>query len=341
MFTMFGLSVIANTPVANVYNVSTTSFTTVASGTAFAAQDVLELDLMIREAEARVQGLTTGNNATIIASTLVNTVAKLAQVKTDLASMKNVRSRMVTNVAKVAKTTDTTDSVNRVRVSFTGSGETDSGISYGATIRADNAASGAAGSGGSQYVSGAFGKVKMGDLGGADKDAAGNISGVGLTGLSDTNEVTYQGAGHNIGYEYSTAGITFGYSQDTTVKTGSNSAMGLKWSGDLGGTALTVGLGQSKVGLKTQNTMSLAMSTGGLTLKAISSTNDNGAAVVFANGTLRTTDGTTTVYAADTLAADNYDTDTTGVSISYSMDAMSVTAFTKKSGDHRRSRQRL
>jgi hypothetical protein len=227
-------------------------------------------------------------------------------------------------VAAAAKAADTTSAVNRVRISFAASGETDSGIAFGLSARADQSNTT---TGGSQYISGAFGKIKMGDLGGADKDAAGHIAGgVGVSGMGSANEILYQAAGHNLGYEFSAGGVTFGYSQDTAIQTGSNSAMGIKWSGDMGGTGVTVGLGQSKMGTATQSTMSVAVSMGGLTIKGISSTNDNGPAVTVgavastAVGT-RFTDGSTTA---------NNDTDYTGVSVSYAMDAVSVTAYTKK-----------
>jgi hypothetical protein len=199
-------------------------------------------------------------------------------------------------------------------------------------MRADgagNAATSGGGAHGSQYISGAFGQIKAGDLGGADKDAAGHISGVGLTGLGTNEEISYQAGGHNLGYEFSTNGLTFGYSQNTAVQTGSNSAMGLKWSGDLGGTAVTVGLGTSKVGTSTQNTVSAAVSMGGLTIKALSSTNDNGPAVDLV--TARQLSGITAAlqYRAAAAKDNTPDTDHTGVSISYAMDAMSVTAFSR------------
>ena len=228
---------------------------------------------------------------------------------------------------------DTTTGVNRVRVSFAMSGETDDGgISFGASMRADgagNAATSGGNSHGSAHISGAFGKIKAGDLGGADKDAAGHIAGVGLTGLGTKEEITYQAGGHNLGYEFSTNGITFGYSQNTAVQTGSNSAMGLKWSGDMGGTTVTVGIGTSKVGTSTQNTVSAAVSMGGLTVKAISSTNDNGPVVAAVAGRAQSGIAATAQYRAAVAEDTTPDTDHTGMSISYAMDAMSVTAFTR------------
>ena len=41
---------------------------------------------------------------------------------------------------------------SRVRISFTGSGETDNGLTFGGSIRADNAGGGASGTGGSVHV---------------------------------------------------------------------------------------------------------------------------------------------------------------------------------------------
>ena len=295
------------------------SATADATTAATAAEYVAALAL-ITEAEAKIAALQA-------IATNVDTASEVTALNYELARLAEVKAAIAPTVAgKVTKTNDSTDAVNRMRVSFSGSGETDSGIAFGASIRADNAGAGNLGTGGSQFVSGAFGKVSMGDLNGADESAAGGgVSGVGLTGLGDHNDLAYQSSDHNIAYEYSTAGVTFGYSQNTAVKTGSNSAMGIKWSGDMGGATLTVGLGQSKVGNATQGSMSVSMSTGGLTLKAISSSNDNGTVAAVTEATATASKG----YVAGVTAANNADTDQTGVSISYAMDAMSVTAFTK------------
>lgn len=324
-YELYGLAITANTPVANKYNITAGAYTLPNAGSAATAGDITDLDTMIKEAEIRLSGGSLTNGASTLAGPLADTAAKRTLITADIAALKALRARLVTETAAVAAVADSTDAANRFRISFKGTGETDSGISYGISGRAEQSNSTVAGT---QYVSGAFGKIKMGDLGGADKDATGNISGVGLTGLSDTNEVTYQAGAHNIGYEFSTAGLTVGYSQNTAVKTGSNSAMGLKYTADMGGASVTVGVGQSKVGTATQSTMSVSASTGGLTMKAITSTNDNGPAVAAAAGTARNT-ANTTGYTAATLAVANNDTDTTGVSITYAMDALSVTAFTK------------
>ena len=136
---------------------------------------------------------------------------------------------------------------SRARVKFTLSGETDGGLAFGASFRADNAAasssstfvpgnagpdlivgnaddvapsvttsrSGGAvnGDAGSVFISGAFGKLSMGDVDGAANAAVGHVSGVGLTGLGDLNESTFIGNGDGVTdpsalYEYSTGDLT-------------------------------------------------------------------------------------------------------------------------------------
>jgi outer membrane protein OmpU len=84
---------------------------------------------------------------------------------------------------------------SRARVTFTFSGETDGGLSFGASFRADNSSNAANGAAGSVFLSGAFGKISMGDVDGAAVAAVGHVDGVGLTGLSDLNESAFIGNG--------------------------------------------------------------------------------------------------------------------------------------------------
>ena len=80
---------------------------------------------------------------------------------------------------------------SRARITFTFSGETDGGLSFGASFRSDNSVGAAKGESGSVFLSGEFGKVSMGDVDGAALAAVGQVDGVGLTGLDDRNELTY------------------------------------------------------------------------------------------------------------------------------------------------------
>ncbi|MEP2782664.1 MAG: porin [Pseudoruegeria sp.] len=77
---------------------------------------------------------------------------------------------------------------SRARVTFTLTGETDNGLAFGGSFRADNASSASSGSAGSVFISGDFGKLSMGDVDSGAEAAVGDVSGVGLTGLGDYNE---------------------------------------------------------------------------------------------------------------------------------------------------------
>jgi len=316
------------TPLVNTYNLTKTAYSLGTAGTAIVAGDVTEIDLLIKEAEARLANHSgaAAPGAGVVAA-LTDTTAEITQITTDVATLKSLRAQMVqTTTAAKTKTADKTAAINRFRISFSGSGETDSGISYGISGRAEQSDTSTSGS---QYISGAFGKISMGDLDGADEVAAGGgVAGVGLGGLGDLNDTKYQSSDHNLGYQYTASGFTFAYSQDTSVESGSNSAIGLKYSGDMNGATVTIGVGQSDVGTSSQTTMSAAVSMGGLTVKAATSTNDNGPAVKFKAGTARNGTGTT-AYVADTLAAANPDTDQTSFSVSYAMNGMSVTGFSR------------
>ena len=80
---------------------------------------------------------------------------------------------------------------SRVRVSFALAAALDNGLTAGGSIRADNAPGGAAGTGGSIFLEGPFGRLSMGDVDPGAKAALGHVAGVGFTGLGDLNEITY------------------------------------------------------------------------------------------------------------------------------------------------------
>ena len=93
---------------------------------------------------------------------------------------------------------------SRVRIIFTASGESDSGFSFGATVRNDQSGVGnQLNSDSTVYISSAFGKLSMGDVDSAANAAVGQVDGVGYTGLSDLNEITFIGTG---GADYSGTG---------------------------------------------------------------------------------------------------------------------------------------
>lgn len=105
---------------------------------------------------------------------------------------------------------------SRVRVSFAMSGETDGGLSFGASVDGQNlvAADGNMNSTeGKAYISGAFGKLEMGSVDSAAQALVGQVSGVGYTGLGTHNEVGY--FGNNVFtktamlYTYNSGAVTF------------------------------------------------------------------------------------------------------------------------------------
>jgi outer membrane protein OmpU len=100
--------------------------------------------------------------------------------------------------------TDDLRAVSRVRFGVVMVGETESGITFGAEIRADNAQGGEGGEDGqtegSVFVSGAWGTLSFGDVDGADENWVGDVPGnFSLTGLTDTNETLFISNGGDFG----------------------------------------------------------------------------------------------------------------------------------------------
>lgn len=99
----------------------------------------------------------------------------------------------------------------RARVKFTLTGESDAGLSFGASFRADNADDDAKnGTSGSVWISGTYGKLEMGDTVSATEAAIGDLYEVGYTqgGFGyDIEEISYltgdnTDQGPNILYSY-------------------------------------------------------------------------------------------------------------------------------------------
>lgn len=128
-----------------------------------------------------------------------------------------------------------TSFTSRARVEFALSGESDSGLSFGASFRADNAVGANAGTAGSVFVSGAFGRLSMGDVDGAAELATGDLEAVGLTGLGDFNEMTYLSNGSDgvrptARFEYSAGGFTVAVSHTNPGAAGKVAALGASYS---------------------------------------------------------------------------------------------------------------
>ena len=108
---------------------------------------------------------------------------------------------------------DTTEFSSRARVAFALSGETDGGLSFGAGFRADNASGANEGTAGSVFISGAFGKLEMGDVVGAAEGAVGDLPEIGYTDIA-SNDVTFiagdsfNGTAPAVLYTYSAGSLT-------------------------------------------------------------------------------------------------------------------------------------
>ena len=107
-------------------------------------------------------------------------------------------------VDDAGETPDTLRAISRVRFGVNMTGETDSGIVFGAEIQADNAEGGEGGevgqTEGSVFVSGSFGTLTFGDTDAADQQWVGDVPGnFSLTGLTDINETKFISNGGSFG----------------------------------------------------------------------------------------------------------------------------------------------
>lgn len=144
---------------------------------------------------------------------------------------------------------------SRARVIFDLSAESDNGLSFGASFRADQAG-GANGNtdmgAGTVWVSGGFGKLAMGDVVSAGEAALGDLSGVGYTGLGDFSDIPYINGddgndfdGTGALYSYSAGaigfhvGVTDGSDNDpTTVDADASYSIGASYGTDAYSVAL-------------------------------------------------------------------------------------------------------
>jgi outer membrane protein OmpU len=167
---------------------------------------------------------------------------------------------------------------NDIDVTFNLSGESDSGLSFGATIDIDElrgtSISATAGPNGdnksSVWVSGSFGKVTLGDTDGALDWAVAEI----YTGSAIADDhSTHAGAYWNTGldgtydgqvmrYEYSFGdfGVAVSAELDDTGTGDPVLGIGGKWSGDMSGTTVSAGLGYQSNGTLDMTAVSLGAS---------------------------------------------------------------------------------
>ena len=102
---------------------------------------------------------------------------------------------------------------SRVRADIAMSGETDGGLSFGGSFGVHNAGAAASGTSGSVYISGAFGKLSMGDVVGAAEAVVGDLPEIGYTDIANNDTAFIAGDGFNgtapaVLYTYSAGDLT-------------------------------------------------------------------------------------------------------------------------------------
>jgi len=251
---------------------------------------------------------------------------------------------------------------NRMRIKFSGSGVTDAGLAFGGSFRAADASN--AGSSpatkGSVFISGAFGKVTMGDVDSGDTASVGQLASVGFTGLGSGNSISYAAdaggdsskvgtrtdpGGARVLYTYSAGALTVNASS-AQLTDGGATAYGIGGSYTSG--PVTVGLGYGIVSGGTLSAIkSYGTPTGGsaayttISAAADSSVTDLSLSASYVMGAttvkgiyqVKTLDASYAAQAATSalpaLSATSFTTTATsmGMSVVHKIDALSLTAY--------------
>ena len=203
-----------------------------------------------------------------------------------------------------------------VDVRFSMTGETDAGLSFGATIDLDDAVD--MGLGGADpvdvqngqfadytvFISGSWGTITMGDTDGAFDWALTEVGA--LTSLADdhTTHIGYSGNsgldgtydGQILRYDHTIGDLGFALSaeMDDTGTGDTVMGVGVKWSGDMGGSSIGIGLGYQDNGTTDVSGISLSAGFGDLTAvlnystfsSAGADTDHTGVGITYASGPL-------------------------------------------------------
>ncbi|MDE0211963.1 MAG: porin [Boseongicola sp.] len=164
---------------------------------------------------------------------------------------------------------------SRIRISFTASGETDNGLSFGGSVRADQ--DGTEGAAGNVYLSGAFGKVTFGDTGSAAKQAVGQAGGVGYTGLGDLNEIGYISDVHpSVRWDYTMGDLSLHASTDSIGQAdGADSLLSGAMSYSIGDVG--IGAGVERMGDRQNIAASVSAALGDASVKVVYGSDDDNA----------------------------------------------------------------
>jgi outer membrane protein OmpU len=236
----------------------------------------------------------------LLATTVLVGTAGFASAEVTLSG----NGRMGITYAETAAVGDKETSFNsRVRASVNMSASTDGGLEFGGSFGIHDAVAAAAGTEGSVFISGAFGKLTMGGNDSAAQNAVGQLAGVGYTGNGDHNEIGYLTSGDRESalYSYSASGFTGYLSVGQPDNAADTYSLGAAYATD----AFTVAVGyedSDSAGTAadaTQTSVSASATFSGVTAKAIYMTRDTA----------------------------GFDPESYGLSATYAMDAISITGF--------------
>ena len=135
---------------------------------------------------------------------------------------------------------DEVQMISRARVLFTLSGETSTGLAFGASFRADNAGAAAGGTAGSVFIEGEFGKLSMGDVSSGLEATWFRTRHIGVLENAGGSRATALGAGNLPAalYEYSIDGFKFAVSAGQFASGAQSYAVGASYTMDGYGIAL-------------------------------------------------------------------------------------------------------
>ncbi|MFM2390111.1 MAG: hypothetical protein RLZZ437_1666 [Pseudomonadota bacterium] len=180
----------------------------------------------------------------------------------------------VSGSARMGVIYDGTDTLftSRVRVSFAMVGTTDGGVEFGASVRNDQSGQGnTANNDSTVYVSANGLKLTMGDNDSAANALVGHVSGVGLTGLGDWNELRYLGqTDTSVLVEYTTGALTFAASSSQLNAGDEAMSVAAKYSTD----AFSVALGYEDTLAADHLALKGTATFGAATVKAVISDTD-------------------------------------------------------------------
>jgi outer membrane protein OmpU len=150
----------------------------------------------------------------------------------------------------------------RTRISLTGSGETDSGLAYSATIRLQDSSTAPAVQAIGVTVSGAFGSLTFGSSSSAAEYAVGDIAGVGYTGAGSGNDTSFL-TGSFAMYSYTAGDVTV-YASAGQIDS-DDFSIGASFSSN----GLTVGAGFEDNGTQEATSVSAAYAMGDTKVKVV------------------------------------------------------------------------